>query len=105
MDGTRDYSITLPRDVAEEIEAKVRSGAYASVSEVVGDGVRALMDRDAGIERWLRDEVLPGHAEYLADPSSAVPVEDVLPRIKSRKGLLGKGPSNADVENRDCRRQ
>ena len=84
-DSTQDFSITLPRDVAEEIEAKVKSGAYASVSDVVRDGVLALKDRDIEVERWLRDEVLRGHAEYLADPGSAVPAEDVLARIKARR--------------------
>jgi hypothetical protein len=37
--------------------------------EVVRDGVRALLERDAAVERWLREEVVPGHQEYLRDPS------------------------------------
>jgi antitoxin ParD1/3/4 len=44
------------------------------------------MERDAAVEKWLRGEVLAGHDEYLADPSKAVPVDDVLGRIKRRKG-------------------
>jgi hypothetical protein len=40
---------------------------------------------DATLEQWLRDEVIAGHQEYLADPSQAVPVEDVLARIKARR--------------------
>lgn len=91
MDGTQDISITLPSDLAEEIEARVRSGAYASVSDVVRDGVRTLMERDADVESWLRAEVLPGHAEYLQDPGSAVPVEDVLARIKARRAAEKSG--------------
>jgi hypothetical protein len=40
---------------------------------------------DVTLEQWLRDEVIAGHQEYLADPSRAVPVEDVLARIKARR--------------------
>jgi antitoxin ParD1/3/4 len=45
MRTTRQFSITLPYDMAEVVESKVKSGAYASVSEVVRDGVRALRER------------------------------------------------------------
>jgi antitoxin ParD1/3/4 len=85
MRTTQQFSITLPLDMAEAVERKVKSGAYASVSEVLRDGVRALLDRDAAVERWLREEVIPGHREYLADPSKGVPADAVLQRIKSRR--------------------
>jgi Arc/MetJ-type ribon-helix-helix transcriptional regulator len=49
------------------------------------DGVRALMERDAAVERWLREEVVAGHREYLADPSKGVPADAVLERIKARR--------------------
>jgi antitoxin ParD1/3/4 len=35
--------------------------------------VRALLGRDAAVERWLREEVVPGHQEYLRDPSTGIP--------------------------------
>jgi antitoxin ParD1/3/4 len=85
MRSTQQFSITLPHDMAEAVERKVQSGAYASVSEVMRDGVRALIERDATVERWLREEVISGHAEHLADPSKAIPAEEVLPRIKARR--------------------
>jgi putative addiction module CopG family antidote len=85
MRTTQQFNITLPVDLAEAVEERVRSGTYASVSEVVRDGVRALMDRDAAVEQWLRDDVANGHQEYLADPSRGVPAEAVLDRIKARR--------------------
>jgi antitoxin ParD1/3/4 len=85
MRTTQQFSITLPYDMAEAVEEKVKSGAYATVSEVVRDGVRVLLERDAAIERWLRDEVVAGHAEYLADPSKGVPSGEVRGRIKPRR--------------------
>jgi antitoxin ParD1/3/4 len=69
MRTTQQFSITLSLDMADAVERKVKSGAYASVSEVV----RALLERDAAVERWLREEVVPDHREYLADPTKGVP--------------------------------
>ena len=85
MRTTQQFSITLPHDMAELVEKKIASGAYASVSEVMRDGVRALLERDAAVERWLREEVLVGHAEYVADPTSGVPAKDLLARIKANR--------------------
>jgi antitoxin ParD1/3/4 len=85
MRTTQQFSITLPLDMAEIVEGKVQSGAYATVSEVIRDGIRSLIEREAAVERWLRDEVVAGHAEYLADPSKTVPAEDILSRIKLRR--------------------
>lgn len=85
MRSTQQFSITLPTEMAAAVEKKVESGVYATVSEVMREGVRALMERDAAVERWLREDVLAGHAEYLADPSKAVPADEVLAHIKGRR--------------------
>lgn len=85
MGTARQFSVTLPQDMAEVVDAKIKSGAYSTVSDVMSDGVRALVERDAAIEKWLRDEVVAGHREYLADPSKGVPAEAILERIKARR--------------------
>jgi antitoxin ParD1/3/4 len=85
MRTTQQFSITLPLDMAEAVESKIKSGGYATVSEVVRDGVRALLERDAAVERWLREEVVAGHREYLADPSKGVAADEILDRIKARR--------------------
>ena len=77
--------VSLPDDLAKIVERKVESGAYASASEVLHDGLRALVDRDVAIERWLRDEVLPGHEEYRRDPGTGIAAEDVLKRIQQKR--------------------
>jgi antitoxin ParD1/3/4 len=89
MKATQQFSITLPADIAEQVERKVRSGAYASASEVIREGVQALFERDAAIEQWLRDEVAPGHQEYLADQARGVPADQILDRIRSRRANIG----------------
>lgn len=53
MRTTQQFSITLPLDMAEVIEGKIESGASASVSEVVRDGVRALACAD-GTDHRMR---------------------------------------------------
>lgn len=84
MRTTQQFSITLPHDMAEAVERKISSGAYASVSEVMRDGVRALLERDAAVERWLREEVGHSYDEYKADPGSAVPADRVMERLRAR---------------------
>ena len=86
MQAKQQSSITLPLDLAEAVEGEGQvRGSHASVSDVVRDGVRALLERDEAVERWLREEVLAGHDEYLADPSQGVPADAVLNRIKARR--------------------
>ena len=43
MRTTRQLSITLPNDMADALRERVDSGAYASKSEVIRDGLRTLL--------------------------------------------------------------
>ena len=90
MRTTQQFSITLPMDMAEVVEKKIKSGMYASASEVMRDGVRALLERDAALERWLREEVVAGYQEYTADPSKGLPAEKVVDRIRARRDAKRK---------------
>ena len=69
MRTTQALSITLPIEMAEMVKAKVSSGEYASESEVIRDGLRTLAARDAAIEKWLIEEVLPTIDALDKDPS------------------------------------
>ena len=59
MRSTKQMSITLPLEMATVVEQKVASGEYASDSEVIRDGLRALLARDKVIENWLKEVVVP----------------------------------------------
>ena len=83
--ANQEFQITLPREMADEVERKVSSGAYSSASEVVQAGIRTLLDREIALEDWLRTEVVAGHQEYLDNPSDVVPASEILDRIKSRR--------------------
>ena len=77
MRTTQQFSITLPHEMAEMVRTKVESGEYASESEVIRDGLRALEMRDRALEAWLREDVAAAYDAMKADPSRAVPAEKV----------------------------
>jgi antitoxin ParD1/3/4 len=77
MRTTKQLSITLPTSMAEELKKRVASGAYASESEVVRDGLRALFAREEAVETWLRTEVAAAYDELRADPSRAISSDEL----------------------------
>ena len=81
MRTTQQMSITLPNEMADVVKAKVRTGEYASESEVIRDGLRALMARDRAVEGWLHSQVGPAYDALKSDPSRAVSVEEVRARL------------------------
>jgi antitoxin ParD1/3/4 len=70
MRTTQQLSVTLPKEMAQMVRNKVASGEYASESEVVRDGLRALQARDRALEAWLRTEVVSAYDEARANPSA-----------------------------------
>ncbi|OEZ00376.1 CopG family transcriptional regulator [Stenotrophomonas sp. BIIR7] len=85
MRSTQQFSITLPNEMADTVRAKVASGEYATESEVIRDGLRALLARDRAIETWLREEVVPAALALEADPSQALSAEQVRQRLAERR--------------------
>jgi antitoxin ParD1/3/4 len=85
MRTTRQLSITLPIDMADALRERVRSGEYASESEVVRDGLRALFARDQAVEAWLREEVVAAYDAVAADPSRAVSAQSVRARLAAEQ--------------------
>ena len=81
MRTTQQLSVTLPNDMADVVKAKVRSGEYASESEVIRDGLRALMARDRAMESWLHSQVGPAYDALKADPSRAVGPDQMRARL------------------------
>ena len=77
MRTTQQFSVTLTNEMAEMVRAKVDNGEYASESEVIRDGLRALQAHERALDRWLRDQVAPAYDAMKADPSRAVSVEKV----------------------------
>ena len=89
MRTTQQMSITLPNEMADAVKAKVRTGEYASESEVIRDGLRALMARDRAVESWLHQQVAPAHDALRADPSRAVTADQVRARLAAERAKAG----------------
>ncbi|MGK9050317.1 type II toxin-antitoxin system ParD family antitoxin [Neorhizobium sp. CSC1952] len=95
MRTTQSLSITLPIEMAEMVKAKVASGEYATESEVIRDGLRTLIARDAAIEKWLVEEVAPAYDELKAHPDRALSPDDLRKRLDARAALLRQKQSKA----------
>lgn len=86
MRTTQQFSVTLPNEMAASVRAKVASGEYASESEVIREGLRALHARERAISDWLVQQALPSYDAYRADPSTGISLEDVRASIGKRDG-------------------
>ncbi|MDZ4790839.1 MAG: type II toxin-antitoxin system ParD family antitoxin [Hyphomicrobiales bacterium] len=84
MSATEKRTFSLPSEHAAFIDAKVKSGGYASGSEVVRAGLRALQERDAAIERWLSDEVASTYDDVKSGRSKTYPATTVFEEIRAR---------------------
>ena len=82
MSAAEKRTISLPAEQGAYIDALVASGAYATASEVVRAGLRALQERESAVERWLRDEVVPAALALEADPARGVAAEQVFDQLR-----------------------
>jgi len=78
--------------MAEMVRAKVASGEYASESEVIRDGLRALTTRDRALEAWLKNEVVASIEAVRDNPALVRTSEQVRATLaKAYKGLHKAG--------------
>lgn len=85
MRSTQQFSVTLPNEMAQMVKDKVSSGEYASESEVIRDGLRALQARDKALEGWLRTEAVAAADNLKADPSRALSVGQVREHLANKR--------------------
>lgn len=85
MRTTQQFSITLPNEMANVVKTKVAGGEYATESEVIRDGLRAMMARDRAMENWLLQEVGPAYDALKADPTRAVTIDQVRARLAAQQ--------------------
>lgn len=77
-------TVSLPAEHAAYIDRLVSEGAYASASEVVRAGLRALQERDAVMEKWLQEDVAATFDAMKADGSRAVPADAIFAELRAR---------------------
>ncbi|MDO9426347.1 MAG: type II toxin-antitoxin system ParD family antitoxin [Methylobacterium sp.] len=79
MRTSRPISVTLG-EMQERVDARVRSGDYASASEVVRAGLRALDREESVLDNVLRAKV----EQALADSRPALPADEVFAALRAR---------------------
>ncbi|MCB1385950.1 MAG: type II toxin-antitoxin system ParD family antitoxin [Hyphomicrobiales bacterium] len=84
MQGTEKRTFSLPSEHAAFIDAKVRSGSYASGSEVIRAGLRALQERDAAIEKWLHEDVARSYDAVMSGKAATHSIDDVFKALSAR---------------------
>ena len=88
MRSTQQLSVTLPIDMAAQVKARVASGEYASESEVIRDGLRALQAREKAVETWLREDIASTYDAMQADPSRARSIADVKATLAAERNAI-----------------
>lgn len=74
---SRPVTVTLG-NLQERVEARVKSGRYASASEVLRAALRALDREETAIDNWLRRQI----EESLADPRPSIPAAEVFRELR-----------------------
>ena len=83
MGSAQKRTFSLPAKQTKFIDAQVRAGTYASASEVVRAGLRALQERNAAVERWLRSEVVPVYDAMKANPKRGISANKLFAAVRA----------------------
>lgn len=84
-------TVTVSPEAARALDDLVAGGGYASASDAVEAGLRALRERDAALERWLREEVVPAHDAVVADPGRALSADAVRGALAAQHAARSGG--------------
>ena len=79
-------TVTLTNAQKTFVDQQVERGRYASVSEAVRDGLRALAREEAHLDEWLRAKV----RESLDEPGADIPAADVFAELRARNDSLSR---------------
>ena len=85
MANVEKRTFSLSSNQTQLIDKLVRSGDYATGSEVIRAGLRALQERDEAFRAMLKEEVVPVAIRMRNNPDQAIPMDDVFNRIRGLK--------------------
>jgi len=86
-------SYSLGTHFEKFVQRQVRSGRFASASEVVREGLRLMEERES--ERAARLEALRHEIARGRESGPGVPAEDAFARARSRIEEVAKGQAGA----------
>jgi antitoxin ParD1/3/4 len=89
---SRPVTVTLG-DLQEGVDARVKSGRYASASEVLRAALRALDREENAFDGWLRQQI----EESLADPRPSIPADEVFKELREHHANRLKKERNEAV--------
>ncbi|WP_105401582.1 type II toxin-antitoxin system ParD family antitoxin [Neorhizobium sp. T7_12] len=90
MRSTQQMSITLPIEMATLVKSRVSSGDYASESEVIREGLRALQERENAVEQWLRNEAAVVYDAHKTSPGRARPLDEAWESIEAQMDAIDR---------------
>ncbi len=90
MSATHKRTFNLPEEQSTFIDEQVKSGQFASGSEVVRAGLRALQDRNDAVERWLDTEVAETYDAAIEGRGKILSVGDAFDQIRAKHGAATK---------------
>lgn len=82
MDSTTRLSVELPEDLAETVRARVASGHYGSVSDVVAEGLALLAEQDEPLEPSVEAALAAGYDAWQADRENVLDIDDAAERLR-----------------------
>lgn len=82
MAPTEKRAFDLLPEQSDYIDRLVKSGTYASASDVISAGLNALQTQQELLERWLREDVAPVYDAMKENPDRAIPAEAVFARLR-----------------------
>jgi antitoxin ParD1/3/4 len=83
MDRVEKLSISLPASLARAVRQRVKTGAFASNSEVVRDALRMWQEREAAKEQQLA-LIRRQLDDAIDDPRRSVPIDKAFDAVRKR---------------------
>jgi putative addiction module CopG family antidote len=74
--------------MARAVKERVASGDYASESEVLREGLRALEAQEDAVERWLRTEGVARYDAWNASAHKAASGDEVRAKLKRKAARM-----------------
>lgn len=85
MAQTLTLEVTLSDEALEFVRNKIASGEYRSESEILANSLDLFREEDEERHRFEMNEVVPAFDEVMADPASAIPMEQVRHNLEATR--------------------